>query len=74
MFKKEPKITVSRVQLGRDYSFMYENFVILTQRGAYLLLEKSGDEVYALHLIRPTVGMVVQTMRHMAGILWHSTG
>lgn len=53
MFKKEPKISVSKVQLDRDYSFMYENFVILTQSGAYLLLEKRGDEVYALHFDSP---------------------
>lgn len=36
MFKNEPKVSVSKVQLSRDYSFMYENFVILTQNGAYL--------------------------------------
>ncbi|MHA7681585.1 hypothetical protein [Cupriavidus sp. PET2-C1] len=53
MFKKEPKISVSKMQLSRDYSFMYENFVILTQSSAYLLLEKSGNNVYALHFDSP---------------------
>jgi hypothetical protein len=49
MFKKEPGISVSEVTLSRNYSFMYENFVILTQHDAYLLLEKSGDMVQSLH-------------------------
>lgn len=53
MFKKEPTVSVSKVQLSRDYSFMYENFVILTQSGAYLLLEKSDDNVYALYFDSP---------------------
>lgn len=53
MFKKEPKISISKVPLSRDYSFMYENFVLLTQKDAYLLLEKSDDKVYALHFDSP---------------------
>ena len=46
MFKKEPR--VSEVKLSKDYSFMYENFVIATQSAVYLLLEKNGASVHAL--------------------------
>jgi hypothetical protein len=49
MFEKEPDISVSEVKLSRDYAFMYENFVILTQNDAYLFLEKNGDCTQALH-------------------------
>jgi hypothetical protein len=49
---KEPK--VSEVTLSRQYSFMYENFVILTQVEAYLLLEKDGENVRALHFDSPS--------------------
>jgi hypothetical protein len=44
---KKPKI--SEVKLSRDYRFMYENFVVLTQSGVYLLLERDGEKVYALY-------------------------
>jgi hypothetical protein len=37
------------VELSREYHFMYENFVILTQSDAYLFLEKNGDSTQALH-------------------------
>jgi hypothetical protein len=53
MFKKERKVSVSEVKLSRDYSFMYENFVLLTQGGAYLFLEKNGDSTHALHFDSP---------------------
>jgi len=53
MFKKEPKISVSEVKLSRDYSFMYENFAILTQQGAYLFLEKIDGHVHALYFDSP---------------------
>jgi len=53
MFNKEQKISVSEVKLSRNYSFMYENFAILTQRGAYLLLEKVGGNVHALYFDSP---------------------
>ena len=49
---KKPK--VSEVTLSRQYSFMYENFVILTQTGAYLLLEKEGESIHALHFDSPS--------------------
>jgi hypothetical protein len=39
---------VVEVPLRRQYRFMYENFVISTQRDLYLLLEKSGETVDAL--------------------------
>jgi len=48
---KKPK--VSEVTLSRSYSFMYENFLILTQKGAYLLLEKDGEDIHALHFDSP---------------------
>jgi len=46
MFKTAP--IVKEVRLGRDYSFMYENFVLATQSAVYLLLEKKDDSVFAL--------------------------
>jgi hypothetical protein len=49
---KKPKVT--EIKLSRDYSFMYENFVILTQSGAYLLLEKDGENVHALYFDSPS--------------------
>lgn len=52
MFNKEPK--VSEVTLSKDYSFMYENFVIATQSAVYLLLKKSGESVYALRFDSPS--------------------
>jgi len=51
MLRSKPR--VSEVKLSRDYSFMYENFAILTQTGVYLLLEKDGDGVYALYFDSP---------------------
>jgi hypothetical protein len=51
MFSKKPKVT--EVKLSRDYSFMYENFVVLTQHEAYLLLEKNDDVILALHFDSP---------------------
>ena len=49
MFGKEPTVSVSEVKLSRDYDFMYENFVVLTQSDAYLFLERNGDSTQALH-------------------------
>lgn len=51
MFPKKPKVT--EVQLSRAYSFMYENFVLLTQQAAFLLLEKNGEAIHALHFDSP---------------------
>jgi len=51
MFAKKP--AVSEIKLSRDYRFMYENFVVLTQQGSYLLLEKSGAGIHALHFDSP---------------------
>jgi len=51
MFEKKPK--VSEVKLSRDYSFMYENFAILTQQESYLLLEKNGENIQALNFDSP---------------------
>lgn len=51
MFSKRPKVT--EVKLGRAYSFMYENFVLLTQQDAYLFLEKNEDAIHVLHFDSP---------------------
>ncbi|MBK8804643.1 MAG: hypothetical protein IPN71_21790 [Fibrobacteres bacterium] len=40
--------TAKEVKLGRDYSFMYENFALITHNFTYLLLEKEGDLIRAL--------------------------
>ena len=48
---KKPK--VSEVKLSRDYLFMYENFVLLTQSGAYLVMEKKGESIHALYFNSP---------------------
>lgn len=48
---KKPK--VSEVKLSREYSFMYENFVLLTQSGAYLVMEKNGESIHALYFNSP---------------------
>lgn len=51
MFRKKPKVT--EVKLSRPYSFMYENFVLLTQQEAYLFLEKNEEAVLALYFDSP---------------------
>jgi hypothetical protein len=51
MFKKNPIVT--EVKLGRDYSFMYENFVLATQSAVYLMLEKNQESVFALRFDSP---------------------
>jgi len=49
----EKKPIISEVKLSKKYSFMYENFVILTQHSAYLLMEKNGDSIHALYFDFP---------------------
>jgi hypothetical protein len=51
MFKKNPIVT--EVKLARDYSFMYENFVLATNSAVYLFLEKKDDYVFALRFESP---------------------
>jgi hypothetical protein len=51
MFRTKPR--VKEVKLSKDYSFMYENFAIVTQSAAYLLLEKSGESIRALRFDSP---------------------
>jgi len=51
MFSSKPMVT--DVKLSRGYQFMYENFVLLTQQEAYLLLEKHGESILALHFDSP---------------------
>lgn len=46
-----PKVV--EIALARHYSFMYENFVIVTQQGIYLLMEKDGDVVHVLYFDSP---------------------
>jgi hypothetical protein len=52
MFKKAKKLhddpVVLEISLNKKYKFMYENFVVSTQHHVYLLLEKSGDEIFGL--------------------------
>jgi hypothetical protein len=50
VFSKDPQ--VCEVPLGRQYRFMYENFAILTQNAAYLLLETLGDSALAIKFDR----------------------
>jgi hypothetical protein len=51
MFAKKPN--VQQVELSRNYSFMYENFVLATQTETYLLLGKNDRSVYALRFDSP---------------------
>ena len=44
---------VNEVELARHYRFMYENFVLATQGGVYLLLEKQADVLHALYFDSP---------------------
>lgn len=53
LFRSRPNPTVTEVQLGRKYSFMYENFVLLTQESTYLFLEKDGQNFHALQFDSP---------------------
>lgn len=46
-----PKII--KVALAKQYRFMYENFVVATQSGIYLLLEKQQDNVDVLYFDAP---------------------
>lgn len=51
MFAKKP--SVHQVELSREYSFMYENFVIATQAATYILLERNGTSIHALRFDSP---------------------
>lgn len=46
-----PKVV--EIELSKHYRFMYENFVIATQSGIYLLLEKSNESVNLLYFDSP---------------------
>lgn len=50
-----PSLTpkVVKIALRKEYRFMYENFVIATQNGIYLLLEKHDDVVDVLYFDSP---------------------
>ena len=41
-----PKVV--KIQLSKQYRFMYENFVVATQSAVYLMLEKTNDTVNLL--------------------------
>ena len=43
MFNPKPKI--AEIILSKQYQFMYENFVVATQRGVLLVLEKHDNLV-----------------------------
>jgi hypothetical protein len=44
----DKKPIVTQLTLSKDYKFMYENFVISTQREMYLLLQNHGGQIDAL--------------------------
>lgn len=46
MFEKKP--VVKEIELGREYDFSYENFVLVTQHEVYLLIEKSDGYIYGI--------------------------
>jgi len=49
LFKKDtPTIDIKEVTLKKKYPFMYENFVVSSQRTLYVLLEESNDKIDAL--------------------------
>lgn len=50
-----PEVTpkIVEIELGKQYRFMYENFVIATQTGIYLLLAKRDDTVDLLYFDSP---------------------
>ncbi|MBT5020324.1 hypothetical protein OAF98_00600 [Planctomicrobium sp.] len=49
----EPEVV--EIELRKSYQFMYENFVIVTQTGVYLLLEKRHVNVDVLYFDSPQV-------------------
>ena len=49
----DPTPKVVEITLSKKCAFMYENFVIATQSGIYLLLEKHDDVVDVLHFDSP---------------------
>ena len=49
LFKKDNlKIGVTEITLKKDYTFMYENFVVSSQQKLFLLLEQADDIIDAL--------------------------
>lgn len=53
MFKSSP--VVNEIRLSREYRFMYENFVIATQRETFLLIERDGDQIHAIKFDSPNI-------------------
>jgi hypothetical protein len=53
LFRPRQNPIVTKVQLSREYSFMYENFALLTQACSYLFLEKVDQGTHALHFDLP---------------------
>ena len=48
-FKKDTtSIDIKEVQLKKEYSFMYENFVISSQQTLYVLMEENNNKIDAL--------------------------
>ena len=49
LFKKDNEgITVTEVSLKKDYTFMYENFIVSSQQKLFLLLKTNDDKIDAL--------------------------
>ncbi len=68
MFKRNP--IVREVKLSRDYSFMYENFVIATHSAVYLLLEKRMTPSSHCALTRPTASTAARMMKPSSRYDW----
>lgn len=49
LFKKDnPKTIVTEISLKKDYAFMYENFIVSSQKKLFLLLEQADDLIDTL--------------------------
>jgi len=48
LFKKDKTIIVTEVSLQKDYTFMYENFIVSSQQNLFLLLEENDKKIDAL--------------------------
>jgi hypothetical protein len=49
----DPTPKIVEIELKKQYRFMYENFVIVTQSGIYLLLERREENVDVLYFDSP---------------------
>lgn len=74
MFERAPKDY--EVPLSRDYSFMYENFVIATQSEVFLFLEKAAETVHGIRFDRRVFkyGSPNDEVRHGHPLAKHGLG